>query len=202
MCHPAAPMETKRRSIFAHSIRRVPPSEPSSSQRISPYSSALGASARVTVVSIGVGVPTHVSFTVPTAPRFASVTKGAHSRKCTGSVSASHTLSGEWRSSRTRMSVHFSPSFCTRARLAGPGAYSSGSLILPTQQLRELNEVAAVVVQLRNDRASRVGRRHRELRATSLGPLVVALDVIGEEIGGGLPLLENRLLIHSGRGVV
>src|ERR1700733_13411146 len=182
MCQPAAPHEMKRRSMLLHSVRRVPPPKGSSSQRMSPYSSALGASARVTLVSIGVGVPTQVSFTVPTAPRLPSVTNGAHSRNCVGSVSACQTLSGAWRSSRTRMSVHFSPSFCTRARLAGPGAYSSGSLTLPTQQLRELNEVAAGVVQLRNDRASRVGRRHRELRATSLGPLVVALDVVGEEI--------------------
>src|ERR1700734_2764801 len=88
MCHPAAPIEMKRRSIFAHSVRRVPVPEASSSQRVSPYSSALRASTRVTFVSIGVGFPTQVSFTVPTAPRLPSVTKGAHSRSCAGSISA------------------------------------------------------------------------------------------------------------------
>src|SRR5205823_1601063 len=136
MCHPAAPMEMKRRSILVHSVRRVPPPKSSSSHRISKppqlYSSALGASARVTVVSetCGVGAPTVVSFTVaPTVPRLPSASKGAHSHRCAGSVSACQTFSGEWRSSRTRMSVHFSPSFRTSAPLAGPGVYSSRSII-------------------------------------------------------------------------
>ena len=97
------------------------------------YSSTLGASARVTVVSVtcGVGAPTVVSFTVaPTVPRLPSASKGAHSRRCAGSVSACQTFSGEWRSSRTRMSVHFSPSvFRTCAPLAGPGVYCSRSVI-------------------------------------------------------------------------
>src|SRR5256714_837104 len=132
MCHPAAPIEMKRRSMLCHSVRRVPPPKASSSHRISLppqlYSSALGASARVTVVSetCGVGAPTVVSFTVvPTVPRLLSASKGAHSRSCAGSVSACQTFSGEWRSSLTRMSVHFSPSFRTCAPLAGPGAYRS-----------------------------------------------------------------------------
>src|SRR5437764_717155 len=123
MCHPAAPHEMKRRSMLCHSVRRVPPPKASSSHRVSLYSSTLGASARVTVVWIGVGVPTQVSFTVPTVPRLPSVSKGAHSRRCAGSVSACQTFSGEWRSSLTRMSVHFSPSFRTCAPLAGPGVY-------------------------------------------------------------------------------
>src|SRR5438270_10428705 len=128
MCHPAAPHEMKRRSMLCHSVRRVPPPKASSSHRVSLYSSTLGASARVTVVWIGVGVPTQVSFTVPTVPRLPSVSKGAHSRRCAGSVSACQTFSGEWRSSLTRMSVHFSPSFRTCAPLAGPGAYCSRSV--------------------------------------------------------------------------
>src|SRR5262245_58793872 len=118
--------------MLVHSVMRVPRPEASSSHRISNpphmYSSSLGASARVTVVSetIGVGAPTVVSFTVrPTVPRLASASKGAHSRSCAGSVIACQTFSGEWRSSLTRMSVHFSPSFRTCAPLAGPGAYSS-----------------------------------------------------------------------------
>src|SRR5665213_3525773 len=137
MCHPAAPIEVKRRSMLCHSVRRVPLPKASSSHRISLpapqlYSSTLGASARVTVVSetCGLGAPTVVNFTVvPTVPRLPSASKGAHSRRCTGSVSACQTFSGEWRSSLTRMSVHFSPSFRTSAPLAGPGAHSSRSVI-------------------------------------------------------------------------
>src|SRR5215813_10340622 len=136
MCHPAAPIEMKRRSMLVHSVRRVPAPTGSRSHRISKppqlYSSALGGSARVTVVSetCGVGAPTVVSFTVvPTVPRLPSASKGAHSRRCAGSVSACQTFSGGWRSSLTRTSVHFSPSFCTCAPLAGPGVYRARSLI-------------------------------------------------------------------------
>src|SRR5438105_3097967 len=135
MCHPAAPIAMKRRSMLVHSVRRVPPPTASSSHRISKppqlYSSTLGASARVTVVSVtcGVGAPTVVSFTVlPTVARLLSASKGAHSRSCAGSVSACQIFSGECRSSLTRMSVHFSPSFRTCAPLAGPGAYCSRSV--------------------------------------------------------------------------
>src|SRR5947207_2347960 len=131
MCHPAALIEMKRRSMLCHSVRRVPPPKASSSHRISLYSSILGASARVTVVSCGVGAPTQVRFTVvPTVPRLPSASKGAHSRRCAGSVSACQTFSGEWRSFLTRMSVHFSPSFRTCAPLAGPGVYCSRSVIV------------------------------------------------------------------------
>src|SRR5208282_4909891 len=127
--------------MLVHSVRRVPPPKASSSHRISKppqlYSSTSGASARVTFVSVtrSVGAPTVVSFTVdPTVPRLPSASKGAHSRRCAGSVSACQTFSGEWRSSRTRMSVHFSSPFCprsfrTRAPLAGPGVYCSRSVI-------------------------------------------------------------------------
>src|SRR3989475_8302787 len=136
MCHPAAPIEMKRRSMLCHSVRRVPPPKASSSHRISwapqLYSSPLGASARVTVVSetCGAGAPPVVSFTVvPAVPRLPSASKGAHSRSCAGSVSACQTFSGEWRSSLTRMRLHFSPSFRTCAPLAGPGVYCSRSVI-------------------------------------------------------------------------
>src|SRR6266513_1237855 len=122
--------------MLVHSVRRVPPTTASSSHRISKapqlYSSDLGASARLTLVSVtcNVGAPTVVSFTVlPTVPRLPSASKGAHSRSCAGSVSACQTCSGEWRSSLTRMSVHFSPSLRTCAPLAGPGAYCSRSVI-------------------------------------------------------------------------
>src|SRR5580700_6985830 len=217
MCHPAAPMAMKRRSMFVHSVRRVPPPMASSSHRISKspqlYSSVWGASARVTFVSEtrGVGAATVVSFTVvPTVARLPSASKGAHSRRCAGSVNACQTFSGEWRSSRTRTSVHFSSPFCprrfsTRAKLAGPGAYGSGSGIvcsLPALHLGELNQIAAGVVQHRNGRAGHVGRRHGELGAASLDPLVVALDVVGNKIGRRLALLKYRLLVRLGRGIV
>jgi hypothetical protein len=84
--------------MLCHSVRRVPPPDASSSHRISLYSSTLGSPARVTVVSSGVGVPTAVSFTVPAVPRFPSASKGAHSRRCAGPVSACQTFPGEWRS--------------------------------------------------------------------------------------------------------
>src|SRR5882672_2321948 len=136
MCHPAAPIEMKRRSMLCHSVRRVPSPKASSSQRISwapqLYSSSLGASARVTFVSdtCGVGAPTVVSFTVlPVVPRLPSASNGAHSRRLAGSVNAFQTFSGGWRSSRARMSVHFSPSFRTCAPPAGPGVYRSRSVI-------------------------------------------------------------------------
>src|SRR5713226_9551098 len=184
--------------MLVHSVRRVPPRKASSSHRISKpphlYSSTSGASARVTVVSVtrGVGAPTVVSFTVfPTVPRLPSASKGAHSRRCAGSVSACQTFSGEWRSSLTRMSVHFSPSFRICAPLAGPGVYCSRSptffsLARIACQLGQLNQVAAGVLQHRNGRAGHVGGRHRELGATALDPLVVALDVVGEEHGRGV----------------
>src|SRR5437763_1527391 len=121
--------------MLVHSVRRVPPTKSSSSHRISKpphlYSSTSGASARVTLVSVtcSAGAPTVVSFTVvPTVPRLPSASKGAHSRRCAGSVSACQTFSGEWCSSLTRMSVHFSPSFRTCAPRAGPGAYCSRSI--------------------------------------------------------------------------
>src|SRR5436190_9873999 len=127
----------KRRSMLIHSVRRVPPARASSCHRISKppqlYSSTSGASARVTFVSetCGVGAPTVVSFTVvPTLPRLVSASKGAHSRSCAGSVSACQTFSGEWHSSLTRTSVHFSPSFRTCAPLAGPGVYCSRTVII------------------------------------------------------------------------
>src|SRR5438876_10783510 len=137
MCHPAAPIEIQRRSMLVHSVSRVPPPKASSSHRISKspqlYSSLFGGSARVTFVSVtcSAGAPTVVSFTVlPTVPRLLSASKGAHSRSCAGSVSACQTFSGEWSSSLTRMSVHFSPSFRTCAPLAGPGAYCKRSVII------------------------------------------------------------------------
>src|SRR6266436_4501088 len=105
------------------------------------------------------------------------------------------------------MSVHFSPSFRTCAPLAGPGVYSSRSvtmfsLVGIASQLGELNAVATGVVQHRNRRAGHVGGRHRELGATGIDSLVVALDVVGEEHCRGLALLKHRLLIRFGCGVV
>src|ERR1700691_767947 len=211
--------------MLVHSVRRVPAPTASSCHRISKppqlYSSALGASARFTLVSVtrGTGAPTVVSFTeAPTASRFPSASNGAHSRRCVGSVIACQTVSGAWRSSRTRTSVHFSSpfcprSFCIRAMLAEPGVYCSRSIIfvslasslsasLPACQLRELNDVATGVFQHGNGRTGHVGRRHCELRPARLDPLVIALDVIGDEVGRRLALLKDRLLIRFDHGVV
>src|SRR5437764_3749018 len=122
--------------MLCQSVSRVPPRPSgSSSQRMSfppqLYSSALGASARFTWVSVtcGVGAPTVESFALPAAPRFRSESNGAHSRRCLGSVSASQTLAGGWERSRMRTSVHFSPSFRTSAPEAAPGAYCSWMLM-------------------------------------------------------------------------
>ena len=111
------------------------------------YSSTWGASARVTVVSVtcGEGAPTVVSFTVfPAVPRLPSASKGAHSRRCAGSVNACQTFSGEWRSSLVRTSVHFSPSFCTRAPLAGPGVYGSRSVIFSSSCSHSLSSFVPI----------------------------------------------------------
>src|SRR5207249_2952062 len=136
MCQPAAPIDMNPRSMLCQSVSRVPPPPSgSSSQRMScpPQlnSSTLGASARFTWVSdtCGVGTPTVESFAVPTVPRFRSESNGAHSRRCSGSVSAFQTFAGGWGRSRTRTSVHFSPSFRTSAPEAAPGAYCSRLLM-------------------------------------------------------------------------
>src|SRR5882672_2989274 len=208
MCHPAAPIAMKRRSMLCHSVRRVPSPRAWSSHRISSYSSTLGASARITLVSETRDVPTQVSFTVlPTVPRLPSASKGAHPRRCAGSVSACQTFSGAWRSSRTRMSVHLSPSWCTCAPRAGPGAYCSRSVILfsvhlPAHQLRDLNEIAAGVVQHGDLRCRNVLWCHDELGAARFHPLVIGLQVVGEEHGPRLALLEHGLLVGFGHWVV
>src|SRR2546430_1399866 len=54
---------------------------------------------------------------------------GAHSRRCSGSVSAFQTFAGGEGRARTRTSVHFSPSFRTSAPEAAPGAYCSRPLM-------------------------------------------------------------------------
>ena len=52
---------------------------------------------------------------------------------------------------------------------------------LPARQLRDLNEVAAGVVQLGDGRTGHRGRRHGELGAARFDALAVAVDVVGEE---------------------
>ena len=120
MCHPAAPIEMKRRSMLCHSVRRVPPAEGFEFPPDIAVLKHLGSvGSRHCCFDSACGVPTQVRFTVvPAVPRLPSASKGAHSRRCAGSVSACQTFSGEWRSSLTRMSVHFSPSFRT-SRPAG-----------------------------------------------------------------------------------
>src|SRR3982751_1135870 len=155
MCQPAAPIEMKLRLMLCQSVSRVPvPLNGSSSQRMScpPQlnSSTLGASARFTWVSVtcGVGAPTVESFAVPTVPRFRSESNGAHSRRCSGSVSAFQTFAGVWGRSRTRTSVHLSPSFRTSAPEAAPGAYCSRLLMsFLSFHRRHLLHLAQVLLQ-------------------------------------------------------
>src|SRR5262249_33522208 len=81
-------------------------------------------------VTVSAGAPMVVSLAAaPDFPRLASESNGAHSRSCAGSVSAAQTFSGEWRSSRTTTSVHFSPSLSMCAPAAGPGVYCSRFII-------------------------------------------------------------------------
>src|SRR4051812_13940549 len=117
--------------MLCQSVRRVPLPSGSSCQRRSAspqvYWSSFGGSARFTTVSetCGVGAPTVESLAVPVLPRLLSTSKGAHSRRCSGSVSACQTFVGGWRSSRTSTSVQLSPSFWTSAPAAAPGWYLS-----------------------------------------------------------------------------
>src|SRR6202162_299522 len=69
-------------------------------------------------------------------------------------------------------------------------------------QLRDLDQVSAVVVRLGDRRACHLGWRHLEFGARRLHPLVVALGVVREEHGCGLALLKERLLVGLGRRVV
>src|SRR2546430_16589003 len=112
--------------MLVHSVRRVPPPTASSCHRISNppqlYSSTLGASARVTVVSVtcGGGAPTVVSFTlVPTVPRLPSASNGAHSRSRAGPVRACQTFWGGWGRFFTTQRVPFSPFLRNCATLGG-----------------------------------------------------------------------------------
>src|SRR5450432_2766065 len=75
-------------------------------------------------------------------------------------------------------------------------------LALIVCQLSELDQVAAVVLQHGNRGGGYVGGRHGELGAAGFDAFVVALEVVGEEVGGGLVLLKDGLLIGFGRGVV
>src|SRR5216684_3995820 len=68
-------------------------------------------------------------------------------------------------------------------------------------QLRDLDQVAAGVIRLGDGRAGHLCWRHLEFGGV-FHPFVVALDVIRVEHGRGLALLEERLLVGLGRGVV
>jgi len=91
---PRRPHEMKRRSMLCHNVRaRAATRRFEFPTGLSPYSSTSGASARVTVVTCGLPVATQVRFTVaPTVARLPSASKGAHSRRCAGSVSACQTF--------------------------------------------------------------------------------------------------------------
>src|SRR5260370_4289889 len=68
-------------------------------------------------------------------------------------------------------------------------------------ELSDLDQVAAGVIRLGDGRACHLCGRHLEFGGV-FHPFVVALDVVREEHGRGLALLEERLLIGLGRGVV
>src|SRR5271168_185597 len=76
------------------------------------------------------------------------------------------------------------------------------SSALPAHQLRNLNEIAAGVVERGDFGGGHVGWGHGELGAVRLHTLVVGLQVVGEEHGRGLALLELGLLPGFGGWVV
>ena len=68
ICQPAAPHEMTRRSIPCQSVKRAA-AHGLEFPWMPPYSSSLGASARVTLVSNGCGLPSQVILTAPTVLR-------------------------------------------------------------------------------------------------------------------------------------
>src|SRR5438034_9065311 len=73
---------------------------------------------------------------------------------------------------------------------------------LPALQLRDLNEIAAGVLDHRNGRGGHVGWWHGELGSACLDPRVVALKIVGQEHSRGLVLLKDRLRVRCGCGNV
>src|SRR5581483_8033276 len=86
-------------------------------------------------------------------------------------------------------------------RVRSPGSATS-ILLLPAIERGNLDQIAAGVVQHGDGRAGNFGRRHGELRASSLHAVVLALHVVYIEHGGWLALLEHRLLVGLSRRVV
>src|ERR1700730_15119531 len=68
-------------------------------------------------------------------------------------------------------------------------------------QLSDLDQIAAGVIRLGDGRARHLCGRHLEFGGV-FHPFVVTLDVIRVEHDRGLALLEERLLVSLGRGVV
>src|SRR6516165_9008878 len=137
MCQPAAPHEIKRRSVVPEREARAAAGRLELPPEVAATPAVLEQPRRLGPLHGGLGDlrrrrshrgELHRGC-VLTVPRLPSASKGAHSRRCAGSVSACQTFSGEWCSSLTRMSVHFSPSFRTCTPLAGPGVYGSRSII-------------------------------------------------------------------------
>src|SRR5579883_708084 len=121
---------------------------------------------------MGVGAaPIQVSCTVPTFARLLSVSNGAHSRSWEGSVSACQTFSGEWRSSRTRINVHLSPSLLrTSAPVAGPGMYGSRWLIsFSLSSFWVVISLRVRALRVRVDAGGRDGVRARRRERTRSG---------------------------------
>jgi hypothetical protein len=120
MCQPAVPQEMKRRSMLCDSVRRVPPSNPSRSHRISSYSSTSGTSARATVVTCGLPVPTQVIHLGSDRNQVPVGYEGHPLEQMSRVGERLPDFSGKWRSSLTRMSLHFSLPFCTSGRWRAP----------------------------------------------------------------------------------
>jgi len=74
--------------------------------------------------------------------------------------------------------------------------------VLPALQLSNLNEIAASVVDHGDLGCRNVGWRHCELGATRFHAFVIGLEIVSEEHGRGLALLEDGLLVCLGRRVV
>ena len=126
MCQPAAPHEMKRRSMLCHSVSRVPLPTPSSSHRISRHARQLpGASARrhrrLKRLRRSHPGEIHAGSSRTHAPIDVERRPLAQLRQGRSAPARLFRASGA--GLRTRISVHYSPPFCTCAPLAGPGVY-------------------------------------------------------------------------------
>src|SRR5689334_3274411 len=126
----------------------------------------------------------------------------SHSSIRCGCVSARQILSDGKGNSRSTTTERVAPdgSFIGPPHCRPPTR--APALSLPTCQLRDLNKVAASIVQLGNGRARHFCRRHAELGSARLDALIISSHVVAEEHGRRLALLEHCLLVGFGGRVV